>query len=117
MRLINTVGRNAVAALLCLSLIVWAITPVPTHTPTILETIQDHIEMIAEHGHAHGFEEDLFWAIHGHGHDAADHAHDHGFLALGGLAASLDITGEAWRMGASPGDPGHTFRIERPPRA
>jgi len=117
MRPITKIWRKAVTTLLCLSLIVWTITPVPTHTPTILETIQDHIEMVAEHGHSHGFEEDLFWAIHGHGHNVADHDHGQAFLALGGLSASLPVTQEAWRTGASPGDPGHSFRIERPPRA
>ncbi|MGI9356184.1 MAG: hypothetical protein ACR2PF_13610 [Rhizobiaceae bacterium] len=59
-------------ALVCLSLVVWSIVPATAHTSTVIETVQDHLEMIAEHGHSHGFEEDLYWAMHGHAHDAAD---------------------------------------------
>ena len=28
-----------------------------TLTSAVIETIQDHLEMIADHGHSHGFEE------------------------------------------------------------
>ena len=80
-------GRQAFAALLCLSLFVWSTTPAATHAPTVFETIQDHLVMAADHGHSHGFQEDLYWAMRGHSHDVADHYHSQALLALGNLGA------------------------------
>lgn len=80
-------GRQAFAALLCLSLFVWSTTPAATHAPTVFETIQDHLAMAADHGHSQGFQEDLYWAMHGHSHDVADHYHSQALLALGNLGA------------------------------
>jgi hypothetical protein len=83
----------------------------------VFETIQDHLEMIADHGHSHGLNEDLYWALHGHSHEAADHDHGQALLELtprsGPMFGSLD----AWRLAASSGGASGVFRIERPPRA
>jgi len=117
MRVLATFGRRAFAALLCLSLVVWSAAPAATHAPTVFETIQDHLEMIADHGHSHGFEEDLYWAMHGHSHDAADHDHSQALAALGDRSLPTSAYRDAWRLRASPGGGHHTFRIERPPRA
>jgi hypothetical protein len=117
MRPLATFGRQAFAALLCLSLAAWSVLPAATHAPTVFETIQDHLEMIADHGHSHGFEEDLYWAMHGHSHDAADHDHSQAFLALGDRSHPMSAYRDAWRLKASPGGNHHSFRIERPPRA
>lgn len=117
MRPLATLGRKAFAALLCLSLIVWSVMPAATHAPAVFETIQDHLEMIADHGHSHGFEEDLYWAMHGHSHDTADHDHSQAFLALGGGSDHALSDRDAWRLRGSPDGGHHTFRIERPPRA
>lgn len=54
--------------------------PVTSHTPAVIETLQDQAQMVANHGHSHGPEEDLIWAMHGHGHDVTDH--DHGSAVL-----------------------------------
>jgi hypothetical protein len=107
MRPLATFGRQAFAALLCLSLVVWSVMPTATHTPTVFETI----------GHSHGFEEDLYWAMHGHSHDVADHDHSQAFLALGDRSHPTSAYRDVWRLKASPGGGHHTFRIERPPRA
>ena len=80
MTILTRLGRQAMALLLCLALVVWSVMPASTHTPAVLETIQDHLQMIADHGHSHGFEEDLYWAMHGHSHDVADHDHSQAFL-------------------------------------
>jgi hypothetical protein len=117
MRPMATFGRQAFAALLCLSLVVWSVVPAATHAPTVFETIQDHLEMIADHGHSHGFEEDLFWAMHGHSHDAADHDHSQALLALGDRTLPASASRDAWRLRASPDGSHRRFRIERPPRA
>lgn len=117
MRHLATYGRRAFAALLCLSLIVWSVMPTATHAPAVFETIQDHLEMIADHGHSHGFEEDLYWAMHGHSHDVADHDHSPALLALGNRSHPTYAYRDAWRLKASPDGGHHTFRIERPPRA
>lgn len=116
MRPSRTFGRRALVALLCLSLVVWFVTPTTSHIPTVFETIQAHQEMIADHGHSHGFGEDLYWAMHGHSHDAADHDHSQAFLALGDkLAPTFDVR-DTWRLNSS-GTTSRIFRIERPPRA
>lgn len=117
MRFLATLGRHAFAALMCAALVVWSVAPAATHAPTVFETIQDHLEMIADHGHSHGFEEDLYWAIHGHSHDVADHDHSQALLALGDRSHPTSAYRDAWRQMASPGGGRHTFRIERPPRA
>ena len=117
MRILATFGRHAFAAVLCLSLVVWSMVPAATHAPTVFETIEDHLEMIADHGHSHGFEEDLYWAMHGHSHDAADHDHSQALLVLGDRSPLAPGYRDAWRPKASPGEGHHSFRIERPPRA
>ena len=117
MRVLATLGRQAFAALLCLSLVVWSAAPAATHAPTVFETIQDHLEMIADHGHSHRATEDLYWAMHGHSHDAADHDHSQALLALGDRSHPTSAYRETRRLRASPGGGHYTFRIERPPRA
>ncbi len=107
--------RTGLAAL-CLSLVVWSVTPLFTHAPAVFETIQDHLEMVEDHGHSHGFEEDLYWAMHGHSHDGADHDHNQAFLSNGPGAAPELHTGEAWRGLVSVLGPNRQFRIDRPPR-
>lgn len=117
MKAAATFGRRAFAALLCLSLVVWSVAPTATHAPTVFEAIQDQLEMIADHGHAHDVEEDLYWALHGHSHDAADHDHSHAFLAFGDRTLAASGYRDAWRPGGAPGGSHRSFRIERPPRA
>lgn len=113
---LRTFGRHAFAALLCLSLVVWSVMPAATHAPTVFETIQDHLEMIADHGHSHGFEEDLYWAMHGHSHETADHDHSQALLEFGDRSGPMFGARDAWRLAASSGGPSGVFRIERPPR-
>ena len=116
MRPLATLGRQAFATLLCLSLVVWSVVPAATHAPAVFETIQDHLEMIADHGHSHGLEEDLYWAMHGHSHDVADHDHTQAFLTGNDRSSTSSRYRDAWRLKASPGGQHLAFRIERPPR-
>jgi len=112
-----TLGRQTFAVILCLSLVVWSVMPAATHTPTVFETIQDHLGMVADHGHSHGFEEDLYWAMHGHSHDVADHDHSQALLLLGDRSSPTAAYRDPWRLRAAPGGDHQNFRIERPPRA
>lgn len=104
----------AVVAVLCL--LTWSLAPTVSHVPTVLKTLQEHAQMVETHGHSHGLEEDLIWAMHGHSHDAADH--DHSPAAL----VAAPVFGPARRMSAlrySARDIHWTppvFRLERPPR-
>lgn len=109
--------KNVSAALLCLSLVVWSVVPSFTHAPTIFETIQDHLEMVEDHGHSHGFEEDLYWAMHGHSHDTTDHDHNSAFLLAGRGSDPAPETSKIWRPSVSQTGPSRKFRIDRPPRA
>ena len=111
------IDHSLFACLLCVSFLVWSITPSLNHSPKVIETIQDHLEMVADHGHSHGFEEDLSWALHGHSHDLADHDHSQAFLVTGYRAVPDRVTGDSWRMMLSAHGPSRQFRIDRPPRA
>lgn len=113
---LGKLGKRAFVALLCLSLGVWSLAPSVSHVPTIIATPQDHAELTAQHGHSHGFEDDIYWAVHGHGHDAADHDHNQAALARG-VSEPVPEDRDAWRLRPSPERPAPVFRIERPPRA
>lgn len=91
--------------------------PVTSHTPTVFETIQDHLEMIADHGHSQGLNEDLYRAMHGHSHEAADHDHSQAFVTPGDRTPLASAHRDAWRIRSSSGGHHVNFGIERPPRA
>jgi len=91
--------------------------PVPPHVPTVLETLQEHAAFIAEHGHSHGFEEDLAAAIHGHSHDTMEHDHS---VATLSLAPRTQVTCSRRDLDRPPPSgtcSGFVLRIERPPSA
>ena len=108
--------RHAFAAVLCLSLVVWSVMPSLTHAPTVFQTIQDHLAMIEDHNHSHGFEEDLYWAMHGHNHDVVDHDHSQAFLMPNPETGPSTTFSEPWLRIASTNGPTRQFRIDRPPR-
>lgn len=110
-------GRQGLLAIACLALVVWSIAPSASHVPRVIETLQEHAQMIATHGHSHGLEEDLLWAMHGHSHDAADHDHSQAVLLPSRQAHSHIATKADWRgLSVEQGSPPH-FRLDRPPRA
>ena len=110
-------GLNTLQAVLCLSLAFWSIMPALTHAPTLFDSIQDHLEMVEGHGHSHGLEEDLYWAMHGHSHDIADHDHSQVFLLAGNGHGLTPATSDASPIFPASHGPSRQFRIERPPRA
>ncbi|WFE77295.1 hypothetical protein [Roseinatronobacter sp. S2] len=116
MHSMHNLKKRAVTALLCVALAVWLVIPTANHVPTIIETLQDHAEMVATHGHSHGLEEDIYWAMHGHSHEAADHDHSQAFLML--PVASAPAVGDEgmWRLKPVPWGSSRNFGIERPPR-
>lgn len=114
---LRTSIRRGFAAFLCLSLVVWSILPTLSHVPRIADTLQEHVQMIAEHGHSHGFQEDLLWAMHGHSHDSVDHDHSHAVAALDDRTGLLPWARDAWGLRPSRDGPYRVVRIERPPRA
>ena len=113
---IATTARRALAALLCVALLVWSFMPSTSHAPVIFETLQEHAEMIAKHGHSHGLEEDLAWAMHGHGHDSADHDHSPVILAALRQVEIPASYGFLRRAEMSTSGPWPVHLIERPPR-
>lgn len=110
------IARRLFAVLTCMALGFWSVMPSFTHAPTVFETIQDHLEMVESHGHSHGFEEDLYWAMHGHSHDAADHDHSQAFLTPNRSSEPSAKFSEPWLRIASTDGPSRQFRIDRPPR-
>ena len=103
-------------AVLCFALLLWSAMPAFTHAPTIFETIDDHLEMVEDHGHSHGFEEDLYWAMHGHSHDVIDHDHNHVSLPADHHAEPEDAYSTPWMIWGTRDGPSRNFRIDRPPR-
>lgn len=87
------------------------------HLPRLAMVLADHAQMIAEHGHSHGLEEDLAWAMHGHSHDKADHDHGQAGLppAPPPVAAAPRLSAEA--EAPPPGRAPPVLRWLRPPRA
>lgn len=112
---INSI-RQVVAGLLCLSLLLWSVQPSGNHAPTVIKTVQEHLEMIAEHGHSHGFEEDLIWAMHGHSHDEADHDHNQLALPAARKLAAMTFHRDPWVMSHAVEPSVSASLIERPPR-
>ena len=110
-------GRQMLAGVICLAVVVWTVLPTTSHVPTVLETLQEHAEMIASHGHSHGLAEDLSWALHGHSHDAIDHDHNQAFLAASRDDRAMDHGADRWHFHPAPEIPSRVFRIDRPPRA
>lgn len=109
--------KKMVAALLCLSLVLWSLQPNVGHAPKVIETIQEHREMIVEHGHSHGFEEDLRWAMHGHSHDGADHDHSQ-MILIAAIGFAISASFQELRVPDSfQRNPNRRARIDRPPRA
>lgn len=111
------IGARFFAVLTCVALALWAVSPNASHVPQVIEALQDHAEMIAEHGHSHGLEENLIWAMHGHSHEVADHDHSQAMLMLARRdTAPVETSalghGYALVHWAPP-----VFRLERPPRA
>ena len=114
---LRTIGKAAFATLLCAAVLVWSVMPTTSHAPTILDVLQEHAEIIAEHGHSHGLEEDLAWAMHGHSHDSVDHDHSQAVVPGPDLSSQpLDIYRTAWRLGAATANTLRIDLIERPPR-
>ncbi len=116
MRAVQRYTQNAMAAFLCLSLIFWSLQPNVGHAPTVIETVQEHLLIIAEHGHTHGFEEDLLWAMHGHSHDGADHDHSQMVIPEPENALSLASLSDDRAFDRVPDGPTKNYGIDRPPR-
>ena len=117
MTTLRTIGKAAFATLLCAAVLVWSVMPTTSHAPAILDVLQEHAEMIAEHGHSHGLEKDLLWATHGHSHDSVDHDHSQAVVPGPDLSPQpLDIFRTAWRLSSATANPLRIYQIERPPR-
>ena len=73
--------------------------------------------MIAEHGHSHGLEDDILWAMHGHSHDSIDHDHSQAVVPGPNLSTqTLEIYRAAWRLSSATSNTLRIYQIERPPR-
>lgn len=51
-----------------------------THSNASHDSLSTQPQMTADHGHSHGEIADLFWQLHGHGHNVIDHDHSHAFI-------------------------------------
>jgi len=115
MQKLRTFGGTTFALLLVGSFLISSVMPGAKHVPLVLEQNQDHQEMVADHGHSHGFIEDLLWAIHGHSHDAVDHDHSPAMPVFVN-SALFPENRDVWQSGVSKNKTSYAFLIERPPR-
>lgn len=116
MEAVSRAGRTAFTTLLCLSLALWSLMPSVDHAPKLLDILEEHLEMIEDHGHSHGLLDDLAWALHGHSHDAADHDHSQAWLTIGPAPSSAPERGDVRVLGPPSDGPSRSFPFERPPR-
>lgn len=113
---LKTGWMGRLAGLLCvLALLVSSIVPTP-HVPRLMQVLTDHAEMIAEHGHSHGLEEDLSWALHGHSHEKADHDHSPALLPLHRFKVIPVEVAVLWHSPDAGYKPPPVYRQLRPPR-
>lgn len=106
---------NIFTLLLVASFVVWSALPSFNHAPRVFDTVQEHLEMIEDHGHSHGFAEDLLWAMHGHDHDDMDH--DHSPVVLSSSKHDFYLpNNKDWRQSPPKYISSSNFLIERPPR-
>ena len=117
LRVMLTWRRNAAVACLCLMLGVSMFVPSSHHSQKIAATVVDHIEMIADHGHSHGFLEDLIMAANGHNPDVPEHDHSQVFLLPGQKLTVLQVNNEAWLPFPMVLRDDLRFGLDRPPRA
>ncbi|WP_306142598.1 hypothetical protein [Roseibium sp. MMSF_3412] len=110
------VWRRFLTGVVCMCLCVWTTVPSASHTPKILETVQEHLQLIEDHGHSHGFEIDLLWAMHGHQHDLADHDHNTAVLVKSGPKSPHVFDTSSWRLPVSDAKSALTSPPKRPPR-
>lgn len=103
-------------SLLCMCFVVWSIVPSINHVPNVVETLQEHMEMIEDHGHSHSFAEDMLAALHGHNHDAIDHDHSKAFTSPSERISEDRLMAAAPETALWLEMPNPFFRIERPPR-
>lgn len=108
--------RRVCTVLASVAIALWAVVPEPAHVPTVLETLQEHATFIVEHGHSHGFAEDLAAAIHGHSHDAMEHDHSLATLVIAPGTQFICAESTLDRPPPSGACSGLLLRIERPPR-
>ncbi len=109
-------GRRMLLSLACFGLIVWTLAPSSAHVPQLVETLQEHAEVTASHGHSHGLEEDMMWAMHGHSHDATDHDHTQAALFPTQITQASFDARAAWRGRLSGRWSSLLYRLDRPPR-
>ena len=109
--------RRMLLSVACFGLIVWTLAPSTGHVPQLVESLQEHAEMIASHGHSHGLEEDMLWAMHGHSHDAADHDHTQAAFFQTQTAYAPFEARTIWRGMQSGYWSSLLYRLDRPPRA
>ncbi|MFX4221618.1 MAG: hypothetical protein ACMVO3_11980 [Thalassobaculum sp.] len=109
--------RTIVVLCLCATFVLSAVKIDMGHLPKLLTVLYDHAEMVADHGHSHGLEGDVFWALQGHAHGTGDHEHVPDLLPVSAGTLVIAAIGQdrgRWRLDGSPAP---VFLIDRPPRA
>lgn len=102
--------------MLSVCIIVWSAAPKVNHIPNVLDTVHDHLQVVADHGHTHGLEEDIFWALHGHSHDSVDHDHSPAFVQVISPISVCKEFSDRWQCPTFDLPSPLPYLIERPPR-
>ena len=70
-------SRLALVLLLSVAIVSWSVVSSVSHTTFVVSDLEHHHhdEDVSGHGHSNSEAEDLWWALHGHSDDKADHDH------------------------------------------
>ena len=110
-------GWRILTALLCLSLFGFSLLSAFSLVPRGTEISVQQSQEASDHGHYHGFQEDLFRIMHGHDHAVIDHDHNPALGAVTLSGITWNPEGDFWRPKGTQDSANRAFPIERPPRA
>lgn len=102
---------------MALSLALWSLLPAVVHAAPPAEPHDLSASSAPDHDHPPGPALiDLLHALHGPGHDAADHDHAQAVLPAAARAQDMPATSAPWHARARAAGPARAARIDRPPR-
>ncbi len=110
--------RLALALLLSVYIATWSTVYSVGHTSFIISDLQHHLhsEDVSDHNHIHSEAENIWWALHGHDHDQADHDHSTFYIHHFAKTELRDFQYTKWRLPITHAVSGDVKLPERPPR-
>ena len=111
-------SRLALVLLLSVAIVSWSVVSSVSHTTFVVSDLEHHHhdEDVSGHGHSNSEAEDLWWALHGHSDDKADHDHSTFYIHNAAKAEARDFRYAVWLLPTMRAVSGALKPPERPPR-